>query len=1255
VYKADGAGALNVVSAWLAGVPAAAGDVAVWDGNVLGAYSSTLGAATSWQGIRIGDANSGNPGGAVTIAADGNALTLGSAGVDLSLATQNLTIAAPVTLGAAQTWNVGAGRTVTAQGMVTSNGVGWTKAGAGTVSFTSAPLLGTSPIALNGGVVTIGYFGLGTGTITFNGGTITNLAATGNQPELSNSLYVPAGQTGTINMNNRLAWSDKATASVYTLTGAGTINFTGNTTVSRNDIFGDCYAFAGQMNLTGSGTWRVFINGGHFGGGMPNGSLDLEGSVAFSPQTNSSGNTISFGTLSGSSTAATLAGSTTAGTMTYSVGNLGATSSFAGGITGIAALTKVGAGSLTLTNSVGSLTYTGATTVSGGLLLLDGVKSGSGVITVGNGGTFGGTGSVTAGTTVVAAGGRLSPGDGGVGTLSLSALTFSNAATGTFEFGASANDALASSGVLTFLGTTSLALYNEGTTSPFAVNGTYNLFQYGSLAGTNPATALTVAAASQVAGKTYAFGTSTSSGNFVTLTISGNAPSYWNVDSDGQWGTNANWLGGAPDGSGSYAGFVNPSLALSAQRTITLGANRTVGTIAFSDPTGVVVSGGGVSNVTLDNAGSTANITMTGGNNTIAAPLVLTSFGANISVSPAGKTLTLGGGISGPGSVAISGAGAVTLGAASTYGGATTISGTSVKLAGGANTLPSTTDLTNNGAIDLNGNSQTFSSLSGTGTLTNGGASDAVLALTNPSTITGVISDGATNKVSVSYSGGGVTTVSLNQAYSGGTTLGAGGSIAIPVSSLTGNLALGTGPLLLQNGSTLNLSYAGSTNSLFIINASTIAPGATATFTSASAGAGFGMQITFGDATSVLNIGNGNVSLSAATSQFGASAGTVLIPAGSNLRFSSTALNGNGGTNVTFTVNGGISSRNAGTIVLGALQGSGGIYSGVSAAVSSTLLLDIGGANLYASYAGSINDGNPTTNATTGTATNHYTAVTKLGTGTQTFSGNLNYSGNTTVSTGELIFASPWRPVLVTNAGSASLVVAAGGTALVAVPTGTAFATSAEVNGITVNGSLALTPVARTGGTAQAVVVANTLTIASTGGTYTGSFDLGNGDLILHNATAAAVQALLQGGALRSSVAGTGTGPDLLAGLGSIVNSDGRGGALYASFDGVSVTPTDVLVKYTYLGDTNLDGTVDANDLATALAGLSGGLTGWGNGDFNHDGSVTSADITLLLNSLSGQTTSFGNPGSGTGAVPEPASMAIAMAALPSLSRRRRA
>jgi hypothetical protein len=116
VYKADGAGALNVVSAWLAGVPAAAGDVAVWDGNVLGAYSSTLGAATSWQGIRIGDANSGNPGGAVTIAADGNALTLGSAGVDLSLATQNLTIAAPVTLGAAQTWNVGAGRTVTAKG-----------------------------------------------------------------------------------------------------------------------------------------------------------------------------------------------------------------------------------------------------------------------------------------------------------------------------------------------------------------------------------------------------------------------------------------------------------------------------------------------------------------------------------------------------------------------------------------------------------------------------------------------------------------------------------------------------------------------------------------------------------------------------------------------------------------------------------------------------------------------------------------------------------------------------------------------------------------------------------------------------------------------------------------------------------------------------------------------------------------------------------------------------------------------------------
>jgi hypothetical protein len=124
--------------------------------------------------------------------------------------------------------------------------------------------------------------------------------------------------------------------------------------------------------------------------------------------------------------------------------------------------------------------------------------------------------------------------------------------------------------------------------------------------------------------------------------------------------------------------------------------------------------------------------------------------------------------------------------------------------------------------------------------------------------------------------------------------------------------------------------------------------------------------------------------------------------------------------------------------------------------------------------------------------------------------------------------------------------------------------------------------------------------------------------------------------------------------LAVIANSNGEGGPLFSSFDGIAVTSSDVLVKYTYLGDTNLDGVVDGQDLANTLAGLSGGLTGWVNGDFTYTGSVTSADVTLLLNTLAHQTASFGDSGGSSGAVPEPSGLLWAAAVLPVLGRRRR-
>jgi hypothetical protein len=80
-----------------------------------------------------------------------------------------------------------------------------------------------------------------------------------------------------------------------------------------------------------------------------------------------------------------------------------------------------------------------------------------------------------------------------------------------------------------------------------------------------------------------------------------------------------------------------------------------------------------------------------------------------------------------------------------------------------------------------------------------------------------------------------------------------------------------------------------------------------------------------------------------------------------------------------------------------------------------------------------------------------------------------------------------------------------------------------------------------------------------------------------------------------------------------------------------------ILVKYTYYGDVDLNGTVDSNDFNT-LAANYGAIAGavWSSGDFNYDGKINSVDF----NSLSGN---FGStipaPAVLGASVPEPANL----------------
>ena len=96
--------------------------------------------------------------------------------------------------------------------------------------------------------------------------------------------------------------------------------------------------------------------------------------------------------------------------------------------------------------------------------------------------------------------------------------------------------------------------------------------------------------------------------------------------------------------------------------------------------------------------------------------------------------------------------------------------------------------------------------------------------------------------------------------------------------------------------------------------------------------------------------------------------------------------------------------------------------------------------------------------------------------------------------------------------------------------------------------------------------------------------------------------------------------------LGVELNDDGTAAhnPLMTVFDGQTVTNTDVLVKYTFVGDADLSGTINAIDYALIDNGFNHRNdmvppTGWRNGDFNYDGIVNGDDYTLIDNAYNTQ------------------------------------
>jgi PKD repeat protein len=90
-------------------------------------------------------------------------------------------------------------------------------------------------------------------------------------------------------------------------------------------------------------------------------------------------------------------------------------------------------------------------------------------------------------------------------------------------------------------------------------------------------------------------------------------------------------------------------------------------------------------------------------------------------------------------------------------------------------------------------------------------------------------------------------------------------------------------------------------------------------------------------------------------------------------------------------------------------------------------------------------------------------------------------------------------------------------------------------------------------------------------------------------------------------------------GLALILN-DKNGSAILPSFSGCSVGANDILVKYTWNGDVNLDGVVDAADYFLVDSGFLTQQGQYRNGDLNLDGQVDASDYFLIDSAFLAQT-----------------------------------
>jgi autotransporter-associated beta strand protein len=352
-------------------------------------------------------------------------------------------------------------------------------------------------------------------------------------------------------------------------------------------------------------------------------------------------------------------------------------------------------------------------------------------------------------------------------------------------------------------------------------------------------------------------------------------------------------------------------------------------------------------------------------------------------------------------------------------------SGATLQLAGtGGDQLFDWVGMTLDGTFDMNGRSETFDGLSGSGLVTNTDSSPGTLTVganNSSTTFAGVMQNGA-GTLALTKSGSGTLTLTGANTYTGATNVTAGGLALLGSGRLSDSTALtvASGATFYLNGITDTIGSlagagtvqfgggtltAGGTNATTSFSGTLSSSGSGGTLVKSGSGA-LTLSGTADNLNLSANVNAGTLVLAKASSSSVHAIGTaVSIGSGATLQFA-----GTGGDQlfdwVGVTLNGTL-DMNGRNEAFDGLSGSGTVTN-TATGVASTLT--VGANNSSTAFGGLIQDGAGTL------------ALVKSGIGTLTLSGTNTYTGGTTISAGTLVMGN-------NNAlGTGSLTIASGAT-----------------------------------------------------------------------------------------------------------------------------------------------------------------------------------------------------------------------------------